>query len=319
MQTPGSLVESFPPNPGNDDMTPLILQIQADAMDANVRIGMLLRKAKVAAVKLGLKEFGKLVDCELSGYTREEDVPEFRIVFGKLKCLNPFHGWMPVSIGDIQIEEIITRIVIQQPITSLEDTYYNQCEAGYVCYPLNGRQQILLAECTGLRTQYQLHIYYPQIFDILEAIRTKVIDWTLSLEQAGVLGEGMQFTTNEKKVATELTKTIINIGNAGTIGNVHGAVGNLTRSTVSANHYEGTADDNLDEIRDLVRQILSQAQNVDPTVRDAASKIDSELRNKTPNKSVIHAGLSTIRTVCEGAAGNLIASGILAALSKIAG
>ena len=50
----------------------LLREIQADAVDTNVDISVLLRKCKVLAARLGNKEFNLWVERELNGYTSRE-------------------------------------------------------------------------------------------------------------------------------------------------------------------------------------------------------------------------------------------------------
>jgi hypothetical protein len=65
---------------------PLILQIQQSALDRGSSVTDALRKAKVACVKLTLREFQKWVDFELNGYVgvQFDDLPPYRKLFGKL-------------------------------------------------------------------------------------------------------------------------------------------------------------------------------------------------------------------------------------------
>jgi hypothetical protein len=51
-----------------EQMASLIEELQHDALNSNVRVGDLLRKAKIIAVKLDLPEFEKWVENELNGY-----------------------------------------------------------------------------------------------------------------------------------------------------------------------------------------------------------------------------------------------------------
>jgi hypothetical protein len=51
-----------------EQMASLIEELQHGALDSNVRVGDLLRKAKAIAIKLDLPEFEKWVENELNGY-----------------------------------------------------------------------------------------------------------------------------------------------------------------------------------------------------------------------------------------------------------
>ena len=57
---------------------------------------------------------------------------------------------------------------------------------------------------------------------VLDAVRNAILDWTLKLEQDGILGEGMTFSTEEKQTAMNNGPTY-NIA-----GNFHGVIGNVS-------------------------------------------------------------------------------------------
>jgi hypothetical protein len=82
-----------------DMTTPLILQIQAAALDSKASVTDALRKAKLACVKLELKEFEEWIELELSGYIDKKvsEMPQYRMIRGVPQGWNPFHGWQPVS------------------------------------------------------------------------------------------------------------------------------------------------------------------------------------------------------------------------------
>jgi hypothetical protein len=54
-----------------------------------------------------------------------------------------------------------------------------------------------------------------------------------------------------------------------------------------------------------------------PAVSDQLTLITKELRDPTPDHSKIRSALDSIRRALEGAAGNLLASGILAELARL--
>ncbi len=46
--------------------------------------------------------------------------------------------------------------------------------------------------------------------DIIEKVKNTVLEWTLKLEEEGVLGEGMRFSDKEKQNAKALPQTVNN-------------------------------------------------------------------------------------------------------------
>ncbi|MBA4043590.1 MAG: hypothetical protein C0471_04105 [Erythrobacter sp.] len=64
-------------------MVGLVEELQRDALDTNVRVDQLLRKVKLAAVKLGLSDALLWVDEELNGYQDREELPDYRKTRGQ--------------------------------------------------------------------------------------------------------------------------------------------------------------------------------------------------------------------------------------------
>jgi allophanate hydrolase subunit 1 len=67
--------------------------------------------------------------------------------------------------------------------------------------------------------KFAVRLAAGQINGIFDAVRNLTLDWSLQLEQAGVLGENMLFTLTEKQEAQSVTQQFF-IQNAGVVGNV---------------------------------------------------------------------------------------------------
>jgi AbiTii len=69
-------------------MPTIIEQIQLDALSKSVSVSDLLRRVKLAAVKLGLGQIEDWVERELNGYKTE--VPDYRVVHGVPMAKHPY-------------------------------------------------------------------------------------------------------------------------------------------------------------------------------------------------------------------------------------
>lgn len=104
----------------------LLREIQADAIDANVDISIVLRKCKVLAARLGNKDFKLWVERELNGYTSKEDLPEYRIL--EVESHGNFLGiaWkansVPIPPSSIpeKYRDIVTTAYFVDPISSYQ-------------------------------------------------------------------------------------------------------------------------------------------------------------------------------------------------------
>lgn len=61
-----------------------------------------------------------------------------------------------------------------------------------------------------LPMRYALHISTASVMDIIEKVKNTILEWTLKLEEEGILGEGMRFSDKEKQTAMALPQTVNN-------------------------------------------------------------------------------------------------------------
>src|SRR5216683_2730601 len=77
-------------------MASLIEELQQHALDRSLPVEDLLRKAWVAAEKLGLIEFAAWAKKELDGYDSTDTIPAYRRAHSEFQAYNPFHGWQSI-------------------------------------------------------------------------------------------------------------------------------------------------------------------------------------------------------------------------------
>ncbi len=177
----------------------IVLQLQAEALDENVDIEQLLRKAYLVAKKLGLRDFEEWISLEQNGY--HQNVPDYRMIGGKIKAWNPYHGWIPV-VMEGKIADQLSRFSLVQPISAIADAYKNS--DGNVSYSVSGSlSEFLNKNVGGLPTQYSFFSSSAELHRILSAVRNKLLEWSIMLEQNGIIGEGLCFTEVELKTASE--------------------------------------------------------------------------------------------------------------------
>ena len=77
-------------------MSSLVQQLQQDALDQNVPVADLLRKAKFVATKLAVEEEIEWIESELNGYSNQDETPPYRRMMGVPKALNTTQGCLPI-------------------------------------------------------------------------------------------------------------------------------------------------------------------------------------------------------------------------------
>ncbi len=205
--------------------TSLITEIQSLATSESSNVTDLLRKCLVVSKKLKLPDFEKWVNSELNGYDTPADVPKYRIINCTLHLNNPYNGLIPLHIEDAEIEKYFTSIPIVQSVGSLKALLDKHVD-GYLNLPFSGEDAAYINSNTG---GYNLppirRASVSLVHGILDSIRNKILQVALGFEEAGIIGEGMSFSSDEKKQADGL-KNI-------TIENFQGVLGNVTDSTVN--------------------------------------------------------------------------------------
>ncbi|GAM08633.1 hypothetical protein OR1_00905 [Geobacter sp. OR-1] len=210
-------------------MTSLVLELQKSAMDQSQEVAAILRKAMVVASKLRLHDFRDWCSDEMNGYS-ERPIPPYRKVHGQLKAHNPYNGWIPVIMEDVRTQELLSQRAVGQAISELEHLIKDKND-GNLQVPLPHN---ILMEVFGNSESFQLGMVPTllvgrnQVAGIVQAVRNKVLEWSLELEQNGILGEGMTFSADEVKLAS---------GTVYNIGTFSGVIGDVTSSNLQVGNY----------------------------------------------------------------------------------
>ena len=285
-------------------MSSIILELQKQCMGSEVKVSELLRKAYVVARKLKIKDFETWLYFEMNGYDPEAKLPTYRKAFGTVKGWNPYNGWIPVIIENPETQKELSSTETIQSIGDLENLTKN--DHGTVQVPLADS----LSEYTGFNTKYRIEIGVSQLKAIIEKVRNIILDWLIKLEEDGILGEDMIITENEKEIAGRQNYFENNFYGAiyGTQiqQNSNGSIQNQSLTSESSNK--------LDEIISLVEKYIHELtinEDNKSIAKSAIETVKSEKAKDNPKKAIIMASLATLRNVLEGAAGSIIASGIL--------
>lgn len=242
-------------------MAGLVEEIQAKVLDKSVSTTELLRMVKLAASKLQLNDAIEWVDHELKGYPTRENLPDYRRTAGELKAHNPLRGPIPVN-GDPEMIRKISEQDINEPISKIEALCGDG--TGQLMSKVNGElTNAILKGTGGIYMDLYVHMSAAVFVDIQQQVRNLILDWAVSLEQAGVRGEGMSFSMEEKKAA-EAAPSIIH--NYGVIHNGDNS-GNQNRTMV------GSTDNSTNSL-DIDSTFQNLAQAVKTGVADEAHRKD---------------------------------------------
>jgi len=255
-------------------MPGLVLELQRDALNSSVPSSGLLRKALVVSKKLGIDDFRAWIEKELNGYEPKDEIPKYREVWGQIKAWNPYNGWIPLIIQDTKIAKQLRQRTVRQSIRELESLVDNRKEEALltVSYPPEVENMLMDDD----RFQPFLHIGASNIHGIIDSVRNTVLEWSLKLEEEGILGVGMSFSKQEKVKA----RTSNNIN----IHNFQGVFGDVTESTVFQDLTLNVKAGDFDSLSDFLKSKNVQEEDIAELAKavetDPPPKDNSSLGNK---------------------------------------
>ena len=288
----------------------IVQELQRDAINSNVLTSELLRKALVVSRKLKLAEFQCWVESELNGYAKETALPDYRSIRGHLKYWNRFHGWVPINLMDIKTLEFFCIRPVYQSLRELE-TLVENSEGNYLSIPyppamfenMQGSSDLMLL-------QIELHTPINQIEAIRDTVRNTILDWSLKLEEDGIIGEGLSFSQKEKEIAHSHNYTI------GTVGTVIGEMKNsqIQQDTVNSTQTQNNVGTSIEEVAKLMRELndwlptSSLDEETKEEIQADLATVQSQTESPKPKAKIISFALSSIQSALEKAAATALAA-----------
>lgn len=299
-------------------MGKLVLELQRDAMNPDIKITDLLRKALSVAMKLELSEFEKWINQELEGYEDPIHVPDYRIVVGEIRYLNQYYGsYFPLLIHKEKLAEKLNKRHLTQPIGELESMLKDdRGKNTFFHMPFSPEVEAKLMQGMSFRSRPTLHFNEGKLFGILDVVRTRILKWALQLEKDGILGENMSFTESEKQVANNITYNITTH-----IGEIsHSQIQQATHSS-SQNVLQVELD--LDKVNSFVTVLRAEIDKLElnlaqkTELKERIGEIETELESEKPRNLIIKHALISVRNILEGAAGGIIGAKLLEMLAPL--
>lgn len=224
----------------------IVLQLQSECLDKDKDLQSLLRKALLISSKLKLLDFKEWISNELKGYKENTSVPEYRVVPQRLKFFNPYHGWISAQLSS-ELEELIGTVSLPQSVTELEHLLLTADDT--LSISPSASQASALRDTFTTDFEAAFFLSKTSVHGIVETVRSLLLEWTLKLEEDGIIGdENMIFTTEEKQSAQN-----INIQQfSGILGDIT-STGNVS----TGNHTSNTYNQQLinEEVDKLIEKI----------------------------------------------------------------
>jgi len=207
-------------------MNSLVLELQCEALDKKTDATSLLRKARVIARKLKITELDSWAASELNGYDGDNRAPDYRKHECEVKARNPYRGLIPI-IWPGDPPEWFNHCWSGQSIPEIESMLQREDNGAVFIVPFTDSMaaQLMRAVDGGMGTPPFRVVQRASLVGIVERVRTLILDWTLKLEEEGILGDGMTFSAPEIQSAQSHRDIIIS--------NFQGILGSVTNSAVS--------------------------------------------------------------------------------------
>lgn len=279
-------------------MSAIVPELVNMATDPSVGTADLLRKALVVVRRLAVPDLVEWISGELNGY-KEGDIPDYRLLRGQLKALNPINGPIPLMMPSAESTEHVTLARIHQSVPEL--VQLAQSKTGVFCYFSADMEHRLMR---GMQVQMRpvISLSTVQIHGIVEKVRSRILEWALDLEGRGVMGEGMTFSPQEKQMVQQQHYHF---------GDVTGSQIQIS-STGSNQTQTPTSDmDALKALIEVLRDALVRGEvagELGDELRAELATLQAQAASPKPKWQVIKATASSIKSVLENATGSIVAA-----------
>jgi hypothetical protein len=304
-------------------MSSLVIQLQQAALDKSYKITDLLRLALVVARKLKVADLEAWIQSELDGYKLLKDAPQYRVLRGSCQALHAYHGWQPVHFKDQKTADTVSVRPICDPIGSIADHVVRADTSGghlSMQMPPSITNQLMKSIGFGF-TDIQLRLEVASFVNILEAVRTSVLDWSLKLEEAGVLGEGMIFSPTEQSLAK--TAAVAPTYQATNMTFVHSMEqSQLQQGSPGATQTFTVKTVDLAKLKDFIQEIQAIADQVPesdrPQFDSDLATLEAQASAPKPSPGIVIEAAGSVRKILESAGGGLLAANLPHLLQKAA-
>lgn len=296
-------------------MGSLVLDLQQEILKPDCDVLHALRKAHLIAVKLKLTEFDAWIQSELNGYEANQDlIPEYRQIRGQLKAWNPYHGWIPVIMQDSKLEEILCHRKMEESIGEIVELY--EKSQGNIIMTFSAEVAAKLDSWSNapFNTNYSLHVSKHMLKSIVDKVINCLMEWTLKLEENGIVGENMTFNEIESTSAKEIPQQV---------NHYYGPVihGNISSSQIMSGD-NNTVTYNAAAVADLVKEIRKSLKSEKISGDDMESALElleeiSDKLDKNKKPGIIKSALIGLKDFVLAAGANVTAALITAKLQGL--
>ena len=301
----------------------LVSDLHEASLDASISASQLLRYTLSVASKLNSDAMLTWARKELSGYPFDEggerkieDLPDYRNLTARVYANDRWGRPQPCIIQDVDMARKLSSCPTPNPLPEIEAFADKGKGELHVSFEPEG-ENILLKAFAGAISVYRV-VQISQCTNVINAVRNKILEWTITLQAEGVEASGTLFRKSEEPIpeqpAGPSSAPHIQAGNYYHFDKISQAPFQIqpTNSTLNAT-YSSTLDiDGIKTLLESLSQDVARSPET-PLLKELKAEIET-LRAlvDTPAKknSWISEGLQTVRGIVEKAGTELIVGAI---------
>lgn len=240
-------------------MDPLVEKFQSELLDSKRSVTEILRMAKIIARERELTDAVQWIEAEMNGY-RDEELPSYRrITGGTIQVQSPYYGWRDVGTTSMEFP-------VWDRISQIE----NMSHEGQVYLPMSHTGPAdAISGLDAVANSYPRRAAFTPLHlkRIPEAVRDRLIDWTIELRRYEIEGARIADREKDKFARPRVFEMPEFISSRGEIG-----AGTLLPYDFSSIHYEikkmGIPQPERNELENLMDELADadaspeQQQNV---------------------------------------------------------
>ena len=247
-------------------MGSLVLELQQQAASSQSDLSELLRKSLIIASKLEIIPLKFWIERELNGYSwPSDDFPSYRMVSCRVEANHPYYGWQPVNFGSPELQEKLSEVPLIIPVGQIATLLQ---ENKSIVNPFPPAQEEAMKNAMNVPVTPQRVIDSSEFKRVLDDIRLALLTWMLQLEKDGVLGDGINFSPEEKQITAQIVYQIQNF--VGIAGSPQAETINIDSHIVLIEKLERSNIDHseLAEIKSILKDIkTSPPENKPPLAK----------------------------------------------------
>jgi hypothetical protein len=180
-------------------------------------------------------------------------------------------------------------------------------------YP--AEMKIKLMKSIGYDLEPSLHIDSSMIQRVIDSVRNILLEWSLKLEEDGILGEDISFSDKEIKTASQNTYTINNYGNASNF--------QIQQGNENAAQTQQIEAHDLSEVKSLMREIEGKLGNLKleqgdlDEINSDINTVKNQADSPKPKKGILREALSSIGNVIKKSTETALTSNLTERLNQI--